>query len=86
MLEHQMALQKRGGEKAQGIYVPLAVLANIQMTNILITPAYGCVLIFFFKYGNRKYRFAHRILIKCIDELDFTREKNLRDYLLQPSF
>lgn len=47
MLEHQMALQKRGGEKAQGIYVPLAVLANIQMTNILITPAYGCVLIFF---------------------------------------
>lgn len=43
MLEHQMVLRKWGGEKAQGMHVTLAALANIQMIDILITLVYSSV-------------------------------------------
>lgn len=62
MLVYQMVLQKGGRKKAQGIYVTLAILAYIQMTNFSITPAYSFCFVLFFVIG--KYKFTHRILRK----------------------
>lgn len=57
------------------MYVTLAVLAYIQIINILITPVYSCLD--FFVVVNRKSKFTHSIQIKMHKQLNFTRGNDL---------